>query len=143
MPFKIKQDAETEGLPTITLGGRSYFVARLPLRHRINISLLMPRLQSFMKGFPKPEEIKAGAVFEFAEEHYRVLIDIVSNGLLKLYPAATRDALLDEEIEFEELFAAWPVVVQQAASRRAAAGEAEATSSPTPPIGASSSPISA
>jgi hypothetical protein len=142
MPFKIKDGASTEGLPTITLAGETYFVERLRLRYRINVSLLTPKLQAFLKEFPKPEDIKAGTTFEFAEEHFRVLLDIVSNGLLGLYPGATRDALLNEMIEFEELFAAWPVVLQQGASRSPPAGEVLAASL-TNTTGASSSPTSA
>lgn len=126
--LKPKDGADTAGLPTITLAGEQYFVPRLTMRHRIAVSLLMQStVGPLIKRFPRLDDIKAGATFEFAEDEYLALIDVVSHGLLGLYPAATRDALLDMLIEFDELFAAWPVVLDQGMSRRHAAGEALAT----------------
>lgn len=141
-PASDIDDYQLSALPMITLAGDSYWIARLPLRHRIAVSLLMPKIKAIIERFPRPEDIKAGATVEISEDDYNVLIDLVSHGLRKLYPAATREALLDEPIAFEELFAAWPVIVQQAASRRPAAGEVEAPVSSMNDTGASSSPTS-
>jgi hypothetical protein len=158
MPFKLKEGAETDGLPTITLAGEKYFVARLPLRHRIAVSKLLPKALAVgvrlreavgVAQDAAPDDVKRaiaagrGASFEIAEEDYLAVVDIVSRGLLALYPGATREALLDEPIDTEELFAAWPIVVDQGASRRHAAGEALATSSSPASSGESSSPNSA
>lgn len=147
MPFKLKDGAETDGLPSITLAGERYFVPRLALRHRMAVSLLQPKvnalIQRFREAFPDPEDIKPGVTFEFAEDDYLAMVDIVSHGIIGLYPDAKRDALLDQPIEFEELYAAWPIVVEQGASRRPVTGEAVATSLSGQTTGADSSQTSA
>lgn len=123
MRFELKAGAETEGLPTITLAGESYFIARQPLRHRIAAAMLLPKIRSIIGRLPKEDEVSADTVVTFDEADYMVLVDFVRHGLAPLYPDITREALLDAPIEFEELFAAWPVVLAQGASRRHAAGE--------------------
>lgn len=147
MPFKLREGAETEGLPTITLAGHAYFVPRLALRHRIAVALLLPKVLASLRELPKPEEIKDRILdgtlsLELSVESYGAMADVVSHGLIALYPEATREALLDQPIEFEELAAAWQVVVEQGKSRRHAAGEALATNSSPRDSGESSSPTS-
>lgn len=159
MALKLKDGADTVGLPAITLAGEQYFVPRLQLRHRIKVQLLLPRLRAISKlaidafgiaeGDSKEDRerkikqaVASGASFELAEDDYLALVDAASQGLLALYPGATREALLSEPIDFEELYAAWPVVVNQAASRRHAAGEALATNNTPGNSGESSSPNS-
>jgi hypothetical protein len=144
MPFKLKDGAETEGLPTITLAGSAYFVARLPLRNRIKIAGLVPKVLLIQEHLlaalglaagATPDEIKQaiaakpGVKVDIPEDSYVAMVDVVSQGLLPLYPGATRDELLDQPIDFEDLHAAWPIVVDQGASRRPPEGEALATSS--------------
>lgn len=139
MPFKLREGAETEGLPTITLAGEKYFIPRLELRHRITVALLLPKMRDIsararatfgISEQATAEEVKqqiaaaVGKTFEFSEDDYNAYLDIISAGLRGLYPSATREALLGEPIDFEELYVAWPVIVQQGASRRPPAGEA-------------------
>jgi hypothetical protein len=142
----MKQGADTDGLPAVTLAGESYFVARTPLRHRIAIALLQPKInalvQRFKAAFPDPAAIAPGEGFDLGEDEFFAMVDVVSHGLVPLYPGATREALLDADIAFEELYAAWPVVAAQAASRRHAAGEALATNITPGSSGESSSPSS-
>jgi hypothetical protein len=145
MPFALREGADTDGLPVITLAGEPYFVARLPLGNRIKVQLALPKVAAYQARLaPLIEDIKAGKVtqFELAEDEYLALVDIISNGLLPLYPTATRQAVLAQPIDFDELFAAWPVVVKQGASRSHAAGEALATSNTPENSGTGSSPTS-
>ena len=76
-----------------------------------------------------------------SEEDYFVLVDVVRHGLAKLYPAVSREILLDQTIELSELFSAYPVIVAQGTSRRAATAAGEATAAnPMPSSGEGSSP---
>ena len=138
MPLVLKEDADTEGLPTITLAGESYFVPRLRLRERIVISGLAPKVKAIADRV-KAIAAEGGERLHLSEEEYDVLIEVVRLGLVKLYPSVTSEDLLDEPIDFEELFAAYPVIILQGSSRRAGAGEGTATSQ-TPSSGEGSSP---
>src|SRR5579872_199799 len=132
MPFELKQGAVTEGLPTITLAGHPYLVPRLRLRERIAIARLAPKVKAISEKFPSKEALAAGAMIDLSEDDYLVMVDVAKHALAALYPSVTRDDLLNETIEFDELFAAYPVIVAQGMSRRASAadpeGEAKATS---------------
>lgn len=140
MVLKLKEGAETEGLPTINLAGLPYHVGSLRLRERIAVAALAPRVKAIVAKLPSAEEMKQGATATMSEDDYLILVDVIRHGLVKLYPAVTRDSLLDEQIDLNELFAAYPVIVAQGTSRRASTGEAQATS-PTPSSGEGSSPI--
>jgi hypothetical protein len=133
MPFTLKEGAETSGLPTISLAGEAYFVARLPLRRTIAIAALMPKVT------PALQKVAAGAG---DDADFAPMIEVVRQALLPLYPGLTSDELLDLPIDIGELDAALPVIVSQASSRRAVpAGEAEATSG-APTTGENSSQTS-
>lgn len=133
MSLDLQEGAQTEGLPTITLGGKSYFVGRARLEQRIEIALLMRTVVELGKKLPKVADPQAGLTPEqvaqfygnISRDDYFALVDIIVLGLTRLYPTVTRaDILADEDIETSELLSAWPVVVNQAASRRPPAGEA-------------------
>lgn len=138
MSLEIKAGAVTEGLPQIQLAGVPYFVAKLPLRARIAIATLAPKVKAILERFPSKEALEAGAVVNIPEEDYLLLVEIARHGLATLYPTITRDDLLNEPIDFDELFAAYPVIINQGMSRRAReTGEATATN---PSTGEGSSP---
>ena len=144
MPLKLKEGVPTDGLPTIKLAGEAYYVAKLRLRERIEIAQLAPKVKALYDKFPSQDEIKGGATVILSKDDFELLIDVVVLGLVRLYPDLVSDDLLDEPIEFDELFEAYPVIIAQGTSRRAGqaeqSGEAKATVK-TDSSGEDSSPI--
>jgi hypothetical protein len=114
---------------TITLAGKEYFVAPLPLRQVLAMADLLPKLKDITI------ENMSGTMFE-------PVIDLVQRSLLRVYPAVTKEDLLDMTITISELIAAIPVVIEQAGGKAAdkATGEVLAANPSTPSIGAGSSP---
>jgi hypothetical protein len=112
MAYDVDPACDTPRCKTITLGGRDFLVAPLPLRHVLAIADLIPKLAGISI------ENMRGAMFE-------PIVDLVHRGLLRTYPSLTRDDLLDLPITLTELFEATPIVIGQAGGRRAdaAAGE--------------------
>jgi hypothetical protein len=154
MALELKEGAETEGLPTITLGGKAYFVAPLLLRQKIANMPLVSRALGLARKFVE----LAAAVDdsrpapEFSEADFEPLIGFVVNGLRRLYPTVTRDDLLDSDLAPIELINAVPVIIAQSGGRKpgsAAAsgelpvGEQTAASDSRTSTGASSPPRSA
>jgi hypothetical protein len=142
MSLELKEGAETEGLPTITLDGEPYFVARLPLRSRIGITAVLPKIGEAIKKLPGIDAIQAGATVEFPEDVSLAFVDVIYFGLKPLYPKITREDVLDIPTDLLELMAAIPIIAAQGRSRRIPAGEPQATSLSTNPTGAASSPTS-
>jgi hypothetical protein len=138
MSLELKSGAETAGLPTITLGGEAFYIARLPLRRILAIVGLLPKVNATLAKLPK---VLAGEV-EFGDSDYAPVLETVRQALLPLYPGATADDLLDRPIVLAEINAAIPVIVAQGSSGSAPSGEALATGLSLP-TGASSSPTSA
>ena len=141
MSLELKEGANTEGLPTISLGGTPYFIPRLSLRSRIAIATLLPKLNAVIKRMPTKDEIIAGVLPQINEGDFDALIDVVRHALSDLYPKATRDDILDIPMDVIELLNVTPVIIAQGSSRRVAAGEALATG-PSNSTGEGSSPNS-
>lgn len=137
MPLQLKEGEVTKDLPTITLADKPYYVARLRLRERIAIAQFVPKVRALLT---KMQGMIGGTIQDLSADDYLLMVDVTCLALKRLYPTITRDDLLDEEVEFDELFAAYPTIVKQGTSRRASEGEAEATSL-TNTSGESSSPI--
>jgi hypothetical protein len=144
MSLELKEGAETTGLPTITLAGKPYYIARLVLREIIAVSVLMPKVSATLQKFPKTKEEIATATLTFEDGDFEPMIDLVRCGLRRLYPAVTREILLEMEIEIIELVTAVHVIVEQSGGKRtdADAGELAAANDSTSSTGASSSPTS-
>lgn len=123
MSLDLKPGATTDGLPTIALGGRTYFVPRATLRSRISAASLLPKINAVVKRLPTAEQLKNGQLPEFGEGDFDPLLEIVRQALLPLYPALTRDDLLDQPIELTELMDAMPVITEQSRGRRSVSGE--------------------
>ena len=128
MPLSLKDGASIEGLPTITLAGKPYYVTRLRLRERIPIATLAKKVKAIVEKLPTKEALAGGAEIGLTDDDYLTLVEVIRLSLVALYPSVTTDDLLNEEVEFDELFAAYPTIIAQGTSRRAPAGEATATS---------------
>jgi hypothetical protein len=101
---------------TVRLAGRDFHVAPLSLRQILAIADHVPKLAAIT-----PDNISGERLLPVAE--------VVWHGLRRAHPALTRDEFLDLPITIAEMFAALPVVIEQAGGRRvdAAAGERPAT----------------
>lgn len=141
MPLEIKAGAETAGLPTIKLAGKDYYVDKLRLRERIEIAQRAEKVKETYEKFPSKEAIQAGASVKLTEDDYLNLVDVIRLGLVRLYPTVTREELLDEPIEFDELFEAYPVIIAQGISRRASSSGEATAANQTASSGEGSSPI--
>ena len=114
-------NADLSSAKPIALGGKEYHVAPLPLRQ----VLALADLES---------KIGQGAS---ASERITPLIEIVRRALSKVYPQITDDDLLDDAITLDDLYAALPVIMQQAGAKGVASveGELKATSGSEASIG--------
>jgi hypothetical protein len=128
LPFDLDEKADLSRAREITLGGHTLKIAPLPLRAIIASTALLPQI----------------AAADSTEKSLGLLVDFVLIGLARTYPGLTRDELLDSETTADELREAADVVILQAGGKKADnAGEAQAASDTTKPIGTSSSPSSA
>jgi hypothetical protein len=127
MALTLKEGAVTGDLPTIKLAGASYFVAPLLFRQTVANMPLMPKALALARKFEQlGDAVKNDtAVPEFSAADFDPLVDLVVNGLVRLYPGATRDDLLDSNLKPIELLQALPVVIAQSGGKKpdADAGE--------------------
>jgi hypothetical protein len=130
MGLERDEKVDLAGARPVRLGGHEFQVAPLSLRQILAIADYVPKLAAVTV-----ENINAERLMPAAE--------VVWNGLRRAHPALTRDEFFDLPITIAEMFAALPVVIEQAGGRKvdAAAGELSATGL-TPATGASSSPTS-
>lgn len=143
MALSLKEGVDTTDLPTITLAGKAYFVPRASLRTVLALVAIAPKADAAVAKLPTLAQInEPGFIMpEFSETEFFPLVDAVRIALLPIYPTITREDLLAEDIDLDELIAARPVINKQSSSRRRP-GEAEAAGPQAQPNGADSSPTS-
>jgi hypothetical protein len=128
MGLERDENIDLAAARTVRLGGHEFHIAPLSLRQILAIADHVPKLAAITADNISAERLMPAA-------------EVVWNGLRRAHPLLTRDEFLDLPITIAEMFAALPVVIEQAGGRKVdvAAGELSATSL-TPATGASSSP---
>ena len=128
MSLDRDEKIDFSGSRQVRLGGHEFHVAPLSLRQILAIADHVPKLAAIAADNISAERLMPAA-------------EVVWHGLRRAHPTLTRDEFLDLPITIAEMFAALPVIIEQAGGRKvdAAAGELSATSL-TPATGASSSP---
>lgn len=131
MSFERDEKVALDGARTVRLGGRDWIVAPLSLRQILAIADYVPKLADMTADNLNGERLMP-------------VVEVVWNGLRRAHPALTREEFLDLPITIPEMFAALPVVIEQAGGRKVdpAAGELPATGISAPAIGDGSSPTS-
>jgi hypothetical protein len=125
--FELDDRLDLADARKVRLGGRDFQFPPLSLRQILAIADQVPKLAAITADNISAERLMPAA-------------EVVWHGLRRAHPTLTRDEFFDLPITIAEMFAALPVVIEQAGGRKvdAAAGELSATG--TPAIGASSSP---
>ena len=128
MSLERDDNVDLAAARTVRLGGHEFSIAPLSLRQILAIADQVPKLAAI-----NADNISAERLLPAAE--------VVWNGLRRAHPMLTREEFFDLPITIAEVFAALPVVIEQAGGRKvdAAAGELSATGL-APATGASSSP---
>ena len=116
---------------SVQLGGRQFHVAPLSLRQILAIADHVPKLSGI-------------TLDNVSGERLMPLAEVLWQGLRRAHPGLTREEFFDLPITIPEIFAAVPVVIEQAGGRKVevALGERSATGTLTPAAGESSSPSS-
>lgn len=143
MPFDLKENAATAGLPAITLAGQQLYVPRATLGQVLDLIEREKAIDAVMAKFDKALAAKSiDQQPEFTAAEFLPLLDAVRLGLLPLYPGLTVQDLRDATIDLPELIVAVRTVRYQASSRRVPSGEPGAAGPQPQPTGAASPPIS-
>jgi hypothetical protein len=129
--FERDESLDLSQARAVRLGGHEFHVAPLSLRQILAIADHVPKLSGI-------------TVDNVSSERLTPLAEVLWNGLRRAHPRLTRDEFFDLPITIPEMFAAVPVVIEQAGGRKVdtALGERSATGTSTPAAGESSSPTS-
>ena len=131
MSFERDESLDLSQTRVVRLGGREFYVAPLSLRQILAIADYVPKLTGI-------------TIDNVSSERLMPLAEVLWNGLRRAHPTFTREEFFDLPITIPEMFAAVPVVIEQAGGRRVdpTLGERSATGTLTPAAGESSSPTS-
>lgn len=126
MPYEADPNLDLSRAKEVSLGGKTFYVMPVPLRHVIAMSSVIPKMIGV-----SPEDI-------VGDTHLNLMVDVLMKGLARGHPNLTKDELLELPVTLEELTGAFPVVVMQAGGGPKRAGE-EAAARPALEGGTASS----
>jgi len=101
---------ETDGVPTVTLGGKAWPVPMLAARQN---KIIDPLILSLLPIFAEWQTDKAGALAKIGAVQYDALLEIGFQAIRRAHPDVAREQFLDMPVTLPELIAAFTIIAQQ------------------------------
>jgi hypothetical protein len=133
---------DTDGAPSVALGGQSWPVPTLAARQN---RIIDPLILGLLPLFSEWQADKPAALAKLGTVQYEALLEIAFQAIRRAHPELSRDQFLDLSVTLPELVAAFPVIARQTGVfERASPGEDKAGKGPPNcPTGTPLSPMSA